>query len=46
MVFFSLVPFNMILDTVYLIAQILVTINVYILLDCFFLSFKLGLLSL
>ena len=46
MVFFSLVPFNMILDTVYLIAQILVTINVYILLHCFFLSFKLGLLSL
>ena len=35
----------MILDTVYLIAQILVTINVYILLDYFFLSFKLGLLS-
>ena len=26
----------MVLDTVYLIAQILVTINVYILLDCFF----------
>ena len=45
MVFFSLVSVNMILDTVYLIAQILVTINVYTLLDCFFLSLMLGLLS-
>lgn len=46
MVFFFSRTFRYDLNTVYLIVQILVTISVYILLDCFFLRFKLGLLSL